>query len=156
MHRRWIANASRDRIDPRGGSQPAAVAATVIPPMTPVRPANATGRTLPQFSKRRWPAEGPVRALLTYLDRLHREAGQPSLSEIGRDVALAPSTLSAFFTGARLISRGNLELVVSHLGGDVERAERLRRKAATDWNTQRVRERDKADRVRIIAVPDGG
>jgi tetratricopeptide (TPR) repeat protein len=75
--------------------------------------------------------------LLTYLDRLHRDAGQPSLSEIGREVALAPSTLSAFFTGARLISRGNLELVVSHLGGDAERAERLRRKAATAWNAER-------------------
>lgn len=68
-----------------------------------------------QFSKDKWPADGPVRALLSYLDRLHRAAGQPSLSEMGRAVALAPSTLSAFFTGARLIGRGNLELVVEHL-----------------------------------------
>jgi hypothetical protein len=92
---------------------------------------------VPAFSKLRWPPDGPVRSLLAYLDRLHRDAGQPSLSEIGRAVALAPSTLSAFFTGTRLISQGNLELVVSHLDGDVQRAERLRRKAATAWNAER-------------------
>jgi tetratricopeptide (TPR) repeat protein len=74
-----------------------------------------------------------VRALLSYLDTLHGEAGRPSLSEIGRSVALAPSTLSGFFTGARLIGRGNLELLVEHLGGDVVQAERLRRKAVTVW-----------------------
>jgi tetratricopeptide (TPR) repeat protein len=94
---------------------------------------------VPQFSKERWPENGPVRSLLTYLDRLHRNAGQPSLTEIGKAVALAPSTLSAFFTGTRLISRGNLELVVEHLGGDVDRAERLRRRAATAWNAERRR-----------------
>jgi hypothetical protein len=55
------------------------------------------------------------------------------LTEIGRAVALAPSTLSAFFTGARLINRGNLELLVEYLDGDVERAERLRRRAAIAW-----------------------
>jgi tetratricopeptide (TPR) repeat protein len=81
------------------------------------------------FSRRRWPPGGPVRELLSYLDELHREAGRPSLTELGRAVALAPSTLSAFFTGARLINRGNLELVVEHLGGDVNRAEALRRRA---------------------------
>jgi NB-ARC domain/Tetratricopeptide repeat len=88
---------------------------------------------VPQFSKEKWPPDGPVRTLLAYLDRLHRQAGQPSLTEMGKEVALAPSTLSAFFTGTRLISRGNLELLVSHLGGDVERAEQLRRKAVTAW-----------------------
>jgi len=92
---------------------------------------------LAQFSKERWPAEGPVRSLLAYLDTLHREAGQPSLSEIGKAVSLAPSTLSGFFTGTRMISRGNLELLVSYFEGDVEWAEQLRRRAATDWNTRR-------------------
>ncbi len=100
---------------------------------------------MPQFSKRRWPADGPVRALLSYLDKLHRDNGQPSLSEIGGEVALAPSTLSAFFTGARLIGRGNLELVVEYLGGDVERAEKLRKKAATAWNATREDKSEQGD-----------
>ncbi|MGH3798270.1 MAG: toll/interleukin-1 receptor domain-containing protein [Pseudonocardiaceae bacterium] len=77
-----------------------------------------------------------MRALLEYLDELHREAGQPSYAEIGRAVSLAPSTLSAFFTGARLISKGYLAFLVEHLGGDTARAERLRRKAATEWNVR--------------------
>jgi tetratricopeptide (TPR) repeat protein len=76
-----------------------------------------------------------VLALLSYLDTLHAEAGRPSLAEMGRAVALAPSTLSGFFTGARLVGRGNLELLVEHLGGDVAQAERLRRKAVQAWNT---------------------
>jgi tetratricopeptide (TPR) repeat protein len=109
-----------------------------------------------QFSKDRWPAAGPVLDLLCYLDLLHREAGQPSLADIGKAVALAPSTLSTYFTGARLISRGNLELLVEHLGGDVDWAEQLRRKAATEWNTQRGRDREKTEQVRVVAVPDGG
>jgi tetratricopeptide (TPR) repeat protein len=67
------------------------------------------------------------------LDSLHDEAGQPSLSDMGRAVALAPSTLSGFFTGSRLIGRGNLELLVEHLGGDIGRAESLRRKAVGAW-----------------------
>src|SRR5262249_17929909 len=95
------------------------------------------GGAVPQFSTSRWPSAGPVRALLEYLNRLHRNAGQPSLSDMGRAVALAPSTLSAFFTGKRMISQGNLELLVVHLGGDTQRAERLRRKAATAWNSGR-------------------
>ena len=74
-----------------------------------------------------------MRDLLSFLSGLHEEAGRPSLTEIGRAVALAPSTLSAFFTGARLINRGNLELLVEYLDGDVERAERLRRRAAIAW-----------------------
>jgi len=112
---------------------------------------------LPQFSKRKWPADGPVRALLTYLDRLHRDAGQPSLSEIGREVALAPSTLSAFFTGARLISKGNLELVVEHLAGDVEKAEKLRKKAAPAWNAERESQRGlgEAGELRAPSVQGG-
>jgi tetratricopeptide (TPR) repeat protein len=103
------------------------------------------GGALPSFSKRRWPADGPVRELLSYLDQMHKAAGQPSLAEIGRAVALAPSTLSAFFTGARLIGRGNLELVVEHLGGEIELAESLRRKAATAWNTARESPADAGD-----------
>ncbi|WP_162907896.1 tetratricopeptide repeat protein [Allorhizocola rhizosphaerae] len=87
-----------------------------------------------RFSKDRWPADGPVLALLSYLDSLHAGAGRPSLAEMGRAVALAPSTLSAFFTGARLIGRGNLELLVEHLDGDIERAESLRRRAVLAWN----------------------
>jgi tetratricopeptide (TPR) repeat protein len=86
------------------------------------------------FSRAKWPADGPVRLLLSYLDELHRDAGRPSLTEIGRAVALAPSTLSGFFTAARRISRGNLELIVEHLGGDVAHAETLRRAAAAEWD----------------------
>lgn len=88
-----------------------------------------------RFSRSRWPESGPVLALLSYLDSLHAEAGRPSLAEMGRAVALAPSTLSGFFTGARLIGRGNLELLVEHLGGDVAQAECLRRKAVQTWNS---------------------
>jgi tetratricopeptide (TPR) repeat protein len=91
-----------------------------------------------QFSKHRWPADGPVRTLLEYLDCLHQEAGQPSMAEIGRRVRLAPSTLSAFFTGARLIRRDHLARLMECLGGDVTHAELLRRKAATAWNAERV------------------
>ncbi len=88
------------------------------------------------FSRAKWPADGPVRILLSYLDELHRNAGRPSLAEIGRAVALAPSTLSGFFTAARRISRGNLELIVEHLGGDVAHAEGLRRAAAAVWDSR--------------------
>jgi len=77
------------------------------------------------FGKTRWPKDGPVRELLSYLDALHVTAGRPSMSEIGRAVALARSTVAAFFNGTRLIGRGNLELVVEHLGGDVVHAERF-------------------------------
>jgi len=86
-----------------------------------------------KLSRSKWPADGPVRELLSYLDTLHARAGYPSLSDIGRALALAPSTLSAFFTGARLISRGNLELLVEHLEGDMRHAELLRRRAAAEW-----------------------
>jgi hypothetical protein len=91
--------------------------------------ANDYVRDVPRFRKDRWPIHGPVRDLLSYLDDLHAEAGRPSLAEMGRAVALAPSTLSAFFTGARLIGKGNLELLVEHLDGDPAHAERLRRRA---------------------------
>ncbi|HZM82464.1 MAG TPA: tetratricopeptide repeat protein [Candidatus Limnocylindrales bacterium] len=86
-----------------------------------------------RLSRSKWPSAGPVRELLSYLESLHEAAGRPSLSEIGRGLALAPSTISAFFTGARLIGRGNLELLVEYLEGDVQRAEALRRKAAVAW-----------------------
>jgi tetratricopeptide (TPR) repeat protein len=90
---------------------------------------------LPAFSKDRWPADGAVRALLEYLDALHRDAGQPSSREIGKAIGLAHSTVAPFFTGTRLIGKGNLELLVQYLGGDPAQAERLRKQAATEWNT---------------------
>ena len=49
-----------------------------------------------RLSRSRWPASGPVRDLLSYLASLHASAGHPSLTEIGKALALAPSTLSAF------------------------------------------------------------
>lgn len=91
-----------------------------------------------RFSKHRWPAEGPVRELLSYLDELHREQGQPSMAQVGKAVRLAAGTVSAFFTGSRLIGREHLRELVVHLGGDSDRAERLRRAAATAWNEQRA------------------
>lgn len=86
-----------------------------------------------RFGKDRWPADGPVRALLEYLDELHRGRGQPSCREIGNAIGLAPSTVSPFFNGSRLISKENLELLVEFLEGDTAKAERLRRKARTAW-----------------------
>ncbi|MFB7929557.1 hypothetical protein ACFC4C_10640 [Streptomyces sp. NPDC056039] len=88
------------------------------------------------FSKDKWPSDGAVRALLEYLDELHRDAGQPSYAEMGKEVALAPSTLAPFFTGTRLINKGNLEVVVRYLAGDTAKAERLRRKAVIEWPTR--------------------
>ncbi|MCX5122717.1 HEAT repeat domain-containing protein [Streptomyces sp. NBC_00347] len=82
------------------------------------------------FGKEHWPSDGPLRALLEYLDDIHREAGRPSFAELGRQVGLAQSTLSPFFTGRRLISQGNLHLVVEALDGDPGKAERLRKRAA--------------------------
>ncbi len=91
-----------------------------------------------RFSKHRWPARGPVRDLLEYLDQLHRDQGQPAMSELARAISLAAATVSAFFTGTRLIGRDHLRNLVVHLGGDPERAERLRRAAAVAWNEQRA------------------
>ncbi|MFB7620244.1 hypothetical protein [Kitasatospora sp. NPDC056181] len=88
------------------------------------------------FGKDRWPADGAVRALLEYLDELHRGQGQPSYARMGREVGLAPSTLAPFFTGTRLIGAGNLELLVQHLDGDTARAERLRKRAAVEWSVR--------------------
>jgi tetratricopeptide (TPR) repeat protein len=92
---------------------------------------------VPAFSKERWPRDGAIRALLEYLDELHREAGQPSVRDISRAIGLSPSAISPFFTGTRLASKGNLELLVSHLGGDTAKAERLRKAASTEWNDSR-------------------
>src|SRR5262249_47243435 len=114
------------------------------------------GGTLAQFSKERWPADGPVRELLTYLEAIHRTAGQPSLSELGRAVALAPSTLSAFFTGRRLINRGNLELVVEYLGGNVPYAESLRRRAAPAWADLRTDPGRSVEDLPPLDPPDTG
>ncbi|HZM76331.1 MAG TPA: hypothetical protein VFC19_11420 [Candidatus Limnocylindrales bacterium] len=91
-----------------------------------------------QLGTDRWPTDGLVRELLEYLHELHRLAGQPSLRDIGKAVSLGKSSVSAFFSGARMISRGNLELVIEYLGGDVQHAEQLRRGAATAWNTTRL------------------
>jgi tetratricopeptide (TPR) repeat protein len=99
-----------------------------------------------RFRRDKWPEEESVRALLSYLEDLREGAGRPSLSEMGRSVALAPSTLSGFFTGARLIGRGNLELLVEHLGGDVAQAERLRRKAVSAWHAPRPTSRQASRR----------
>jgi tetratricopeptide (TPR) repeat protein len=104
-----------------------------------------------RLSRSKWPAEGPVRDLLSYLESLHDEAGRPSLSEIGRALALAPSTLSAFFTGARLIGRGNLELLVEHLEGDTRHAEILRRKAVASWEGRAA---DHTPVVPAVEFPD--
>jgi hypothetical protein len=73
-------------------------------------------------------ADPHVRDLADYLRsaKVHAEA---TLRTIGAAVRLAPSTLSAFFTGSRLPTAGNLRLIVTHLGGDVTRAEELRRAA---------------------------
>jgi hypothetical protein len=87
-----------------------------------------------RFSKARWPSDGPVRALLEYLDELHREAGQPSMRDIGKALAVAPATLHAHLTGVKLIGKGTLELLVQYLDGDTTKAERLRRKATVAWN----------------------
>jgi tetratricopeptide (TPR) repeat protein len=94
---------------------------------------------VPAFSKERWPPDGAVRTLLEYLDELHREAGQPSVRDISRAIGLSSSAISPFFTGARLASKGNVELLVSHLGGDTAKAERLRKAASTEWNESRSR-----------------
>lgn len=89
------------------------------------------------FSKHRWPADGPERELLVYLDDLHREQGQPSMARIAKAVGLVSGTVSAFFTGARPIGPERLRAVVEYLGGDVEWAEKLRRAAATERNDRR-------------------
>ncbi|GAB1642121.1 hypothetical protein [Krasilnikovia sp. MM14-A1259] len=90
------------------------------------------------FSKHRWPADGPERALLECLDELHRAHGQPSMARIGKAVGLAAGTVSAFFTGARPIGPERLAAVVGYLGGDPAHAERLRRAAATVRNDRRA------------------
>lgn len=91
------------------------------------------------FNKERWPPDGAVRVLLEYLDELHRGAGQPSMRDMGDAIGLSSSGIQPYFAGTRLISKGNLQLLVNHLGGDVSRAERLRKMAATEWNDSRRR-----------------
>jgi tetratricopeptide (TPR) repeat protein len=101
------------------------------------------------YSKDQWPSDGVVRALLDYLDELHRNMGQPSFGEIGKAIGLASSTLSNYFTCRRLINKGNLELLVQYLDGDTGKAERLRRKAATEWNSR-------ADTEHVQISPEAG
>jgi tetratricopeptide (TPR) repeat protein len=105
------------------------------------------------FSKHRWPAGGPERDLLEYLDELHRDRGQPSMARIGKEVGLVAGTVSAFFTGARPIGPERLAAIVGCLGGDRERAERLRRAAATDRNDRRA---GAPPRVRGLAAAGDG
>lgn len=90
------------------------------------------------FSKHRWPAGGPERDLLEYLDGLHREHGQPSMARIGKAVGLVAGTVSAFFTGARPIGPERLHSIVSYLEGDTAHAEALRRASATVRNDRRA------------------
>ncbi|MFJ4094313.1 hypothetical protein ACIPYS_22255 [Kitasatospora sp. NPDC089913] len=47
---------------------------------------------------------------------------------------MSRSMLWPFFTGVRLINEGSLNRLVVHLDGDVARAERLRKKAAAEWD----------------------
>jgi tetratricopeptide (TPR) repeat protein len=75
---------------------------------------------------------------LVYLDELHRDQGQPSMARIGKAVRLVAGTVSAFFTGARLIGPERLAAIVEFLGGDPDHAERLRRAAATVHNDRRT------------------
>ena len=89
------------------------------------------------FSKHRWPADGPERELLSYLDDLHREQGQPSMARIAKAVGLVSGTVSAFFTGTRPVGPERLKAIVEYLGGDPHQAERLRRAAATVRNDRR-------------------
>jgi len=89
------------------------------------------------FSKHRWPAGGPERELLSYLDELHREQGQPSMARIAKAVGLVSGTVSAFFTGTRPVGPERLKSIVEYLGGDPHHAERLRRAAATVRNDRR-------------------
>ena len=89
------------------------------------------------FSKHRWPAGGPERELLEYLDDLHRAHGQPSMARIGKAVGLVAGTVSAFFTGARPIGPERLQAIVAFLDGDPAHAEVLRRAAATVRNDRR-------------------
>src|SRR5215468_6955558 len=86
---------------------------------------DVTGGALAGFSKHRWPADGPERELLGYLDELHREQGQPSMARIAKAVGLVAGTVSAFFTGARPIGPERLAAVVTSLSGDPAHAERL-------------------------------
>src|SRR5256885_7682641 len=52
------------------------------------------GGALAGFSKHRWPADGPARELLGYLDDLHRAQGQPSMARIAKAVGLVAGTVS--------------------------------------------------------------
>lgn len=84
------------------------------------------------------PDSGTVLEFLRHLDELHRAAGRPIYTEIGRRVHLVPSRLSAFFTGNRLINSDNLELLVECLGGDLARAEGLRLRTTLEWPEWKV------------------
>src|SRR5262249_20606114 len=97
-----------------------------------------SGGPLAGFSKHRWPADGPERDLLMYLDDLHREQGQPSMARVAKAVGLAAGTVSAFFTGARPIGPERLGAIVEYLGGEAQHAEKLRRVAATRRNDRRA------------------
>ena len=107
---------------------------------------------MPKFGKDKWQADGPVRALLEYLDELDFDMGRPSGSIIYKATGIAPSTVSQYFTGTRMITGGNLELLVDFLGGDTVKAEKLRRKAVTAWDSRPAPSSDSGEAVGTAAV----
>ncbi|MBV1853517.1 tetratricopeptide repeat protein [Catellatospora tritici] len=90
------------------------------------------------YTKRWWPAEGPVLELLSYLDKLHASAGRPTMVAIARAVHLEPATVHQFFTGKRLVGQVHLRNLALHLDGDTELAEQLRRAAVPAWQDLRA------------------
>ncbi|HET8662113.1 MAG TPA: AAA family ATPase [Micromonosporaceae bacterium] len=81
------------------------------------------------------------RLLFTELRRLHQRAGEPSSRAIARALGagiLSHTTVNAVLSGQRVPRWGPLELVVRHLGGDVERFRELWIKARkTDGSASR-------------------
>ncbi|MDI1464105.1 tetratricopeptide repeat protein [Catellatospora sp. KI3] len=90
------------------------------------------------YTKRWWPADGPVLELLSYLDKLHASAGRPTMVAIARAVHLEPATVHQFFTGKRLVGQAHLRNLALHLDGDPELAEQLRRAAVPAWQDLRA------------------
>lgn len=91
---------------------------------------------MPNFKKDKWPADGPVRELLEYLNDLDLEMGRPSCAAISKATGIAASNVSQYFTGTRMITKGSLQILIDYLDGDPVKAERLRRKAAPTWKNR--------------------
>jgi tetratricopeptide (TPR) repeat protein len=98
------------------------------------RRADSSGGILAGITQVHWPAAGPVRDFLTHLDQLHRTAGQPSMSTIGKNVKLATTTVWGYFAGVRLVPEEHLPRLITFLGGEVGLATRLLRTARTARN----------------------